>query len=251
MTKLLIIASIAVLASCTVNVYDYSTHTGGGEKPPDTVFVEPGIPPQIPPAPDTVTSRRPLLGGGSVLTEKCGGWTRHTLFGCSSETDGASVELRPVVVRTVSSDGAEISEYSMIFLISFQDYMLDTAPGESFDGSSGSASVLPVVTGNELVSVIAGETTYPFLVEEAEDFDSDWLPGGTISCVGVFKVPDWKMRSICLAQQLIVSAEEPGYRLMFSDETRRLLQQFHDIFVIHGGEAPVLPVQADGIRADH
>lgn len=257
MTKTLLIISIALLASCTVNMYDYSTHSGEVHHKPDTVYVEPGsppeistppaVPPVIPPAvPDTLSSRRSLSGGGVVLTETCGGWTRHTLLGSSTETDGAFLEIRPVVIFTKTDDGEETSQFQLVFNCVLQSYLLDSGPGGSFSSgretSAGSGSVLPVVTGTELISVVADRTTFPFLAEEAHSYKGDWQQDGTLSYNAVYFIPDWKMRAVCTADQLIAVSEDPEYRLLFGDNSRRLLQQFYDIFVLHGGEGPVLPV---------
>lgn len=251
MIKLFLFASVVLVASCTVNVYDYSTHSGSSSQEPDTVYVEPS-PPAPPAEPDTTISRRALAGsGGVVIIENCGSWTRYTLKGCFIETDGVALEMSPVLIRTEADDGVESSTFQMVFILRLQDYMFGSDSGDIFSGSSGSGSVLPVVTGTRLLALVVDRTTFPFLVEEANAFESDWSPGGTISCTAVFPIAEWEMRIICMADQIVAVSDDPEYRLLYGDTERRLLQQFYDIFVIHNGEAPVLPVQAgreDSIR---
>lgn len=112
--------------------------------------------------------------------------------------------------------------------------------------STDSRTLLPVVTGTEVVTIVANRTSFPFLAERAESYDGNWLPDGTLMYDAVFSLPQWMLRDICTAEQLVVSSESPDFRMLFGDTERRLLQQFFDIFVIYDGEPPVLPVGAGG-----
>ena len=246
-----VIAMLLVLGACTVNMYDYSSHSSeGGSQPPDTVYVVPesGSAPVPPPVlPDTVFSRYPLLHGGYVFIEECGSWSRYTLFGCKTETDGVAFELRPVMISTTSSDGSVNKEFKLEFNCRMQSYLVDSDTESSLlsDGSAPSAAgriAMPVVTGTELVTFVANRTSFPFLAEQSVSYNGDWLPDGTLMYDAVFTLPQWMLRDICTAEQLVVSSESPDFRMFFGDSERRLLQQFFDIFVIHDGEAPVLPV---------
>lgn len=236
MKKLLSVSLILLVTSCTVNVYDYSTHSGGGTLEPD--------PPSSPSEPDTTVTRRALPGtGGVVIMENCGTWTRYTLKGCFIETDGVAMETSPVLVRTESGDGAESSLFQIAFTLRIQHHMIDSEQGDVFPESQPSETVLPVVTGTRLLSLMVDRTSLPFLIEEAEIFETERLPGGTISCNAVFTVEEWEMRIICTGDQITAVSEYPEYRLLFGENERRMLQQFYDVFVIHNGDAPVLPVQ--------
>ncbi|MEA3265510.1 MAG: hypothetical protein U9P42_01015 [Candidatus Fermentibacteria bacterium] len=245
-------AGLLVIGACTVNVYDYSTHSGGGDgsMPPDTVYVSnpssgfAEIPPVVP---DTVISKYPLLGGGHVLIEECGDWSSYTLFGCRTETDGVAFDLRPVMVSTIASDGSAAKEFYLEFTCRIQAHMIDSDTENSLldDGSAPSTSgrmAIPVVTGTELVTLVAHRTSFPFLAEEAMEYEGDWLADGTLLYEAVFNSSEWMVRDICTAEQLVVSSEAPDFRMIFGDTERRLLQQFFDIFVVHDGEPPVLPV---------
>jgi len=256
MIKIIFPAAFIILLACTVNVYDYSTHTGGGiHKPvnPDTVYVEPGPPDSsaphtVPPAgPDTVYSTRQLFGG-VVETATCGNWTRHTLKGCTARNEEVDLEMSPIVIVLTSSDGSTVKEFKVAFNCGLQAFPAGwTRAGESSfsPGSStspGAGSTLPVVTGTELVSIVADRITFPFLYEESESFQGRWLSDGTLTYSAVFSVPDWEMRTLCVAQNITACSTEPEFRVVFGEDSRRLLQQFYDIFVVHSGEAPVLPV---------
>jgi len=175
--------------------------------------------------------------------ENCGTWTRYTLRGCLIETDGVSLEMSPVLVRATDVDGVESSLFQMAFTLGIQDHSFDSEQQDIFPESQPSETALPVVTGTRLLSLIVDSTSFPFLLEEAEVFETDLLPGGTISCKAVFPVAEWEMKIICKGDQITAFSEYPDYRLLFGGNQRRLLQQFYDIFVIHNGEAPVLPVQ--------
>lgn len=251
MKGIAVVTGLLVLGACTINVYDYSTHpgSGGGSQPPDTVYIEPesGSAPVPPPAvPDTVFSKYPLLGGGYVEIEQCGDWSKYTLFGCNTETDGVAFEIRPVMISTTSPEGAVSKEFQIEFTCRMQSYMVDSdAESLIIDGGTSSSygrTALPVVTGTELITIVANRTSFPFLVEQAESYDGNWLPDGTLMYDAVFGTSEWMIRDICSAEQLVVSSESPDFRMIFGDTKRRLLQQFFDIFVIHDGEAPVLPV---------
>lgn len=218
--------SLFMLASCTVNVYNGgSTPPGGGG----------GV--QVP---DTTTSRHPLIGGGAVVTEECGNWTRHTLIGCRTETDGTLLEIRPSVTRTLAAVGDTLTSFQVAFACRIHGGSAESIGTET---GPGPGSALPVVTGTELIRILADRTTFGFLVEDAKDFQSDWLADGTISYTAVFQVEDWMMRALCTAGNVIAVSGSPEFRLIFGDDARRLMQQFYDIFVVHGGSAPVLPVQ--------
>jgi hypothetical protein len=256
MVRVLVFVVAALLMACTVNVYDYSTHSGGGVyKPehPDTVYIAPGpseiSAPTVPPAePDTIFSRRTLIGGGVVETAVCGDWTRHILTGCMVETDGVALEVRPVVIIRTSSDGAAVKEFKLIFNCRMQSFLVgSTGTGGSFSAgrstSAGVGSTLPVVTGTELISIVADNTTFPFLAEESESYKGEWLPDGTLMYNAVYSIADWKMRAICTAENIIAVSTGPDFRIVFGEDSKRLLRQFYDIFVIHDGEAPVLPVR--------
>lgn len=252
MKRIAFAAGLLVIAACTVNVYDYSTHSGGGggSKPPDTVYVQnpsSGFAEVPPVVSDTVITKYHLLGDGYVLIEKCEDWSRHTLFGCSTETDGVAFDLRPVMISTTGSDGSVTKEFQLEFTCRIQAYMIDSDTEISLldDGSAPSTSMgmtLPVVTGTELVTIVAHRTSFPFLAEDAASYEGDWLADGTLLYDAVFNSSEWMVRDICMAEQLIVSSNSPDFRMIFGDTERRLLQQFFDIFVIHDGEPPVLPV---------
>jgi hypothetical protein len=245
------IASLVLFAvSCTVNLYDHSTHGGsGGAVSPDTVYIEHSPPsignPPVPPVhPDTVFSRYPLIGG-SVEVEEAGTWKRHTLRGCISETDGVLLEIIPVAVYRTAHDGSISKEFSVVFSSRLQAHVFETqsSGGVSFGLSQEEGTgVLPVVTGTEFLRLVADRTTYPFLLEESTSYEGRRLPDGNMAYSAVFDLPDWKLRSICSAGSITAAGSNPEFRLMFSDDARRLLQQFYDIFVVHNGQAPVLPV---------
>ncbi len=216
----------AVMASCTVNVYNGgSTPPGGGG----------GV--QVP---DTIVTRQPLVGGGTVITEEFGEWTRHTLLGCRTETDGTLLEIRPAVNRTSARGGDTLTTFQITFACRAHGGSVESIGTET---GPWPGSALPVVTGTELVRILADRTTFGFLIEDAEDFQSDWLADGTISYTAVFQVEDWMMRALCTAGNVVAVSGSPEFRLIFGDDARRLMQQFYDIFVVHGGSAPVLPVQ--------
>ncbi len=245
-----VVAALLFWGACTVNIYDYSSHSGGGSQPPDTVFIESGpesapLPPPF--VPDTVFWEYDLIGEGHVEIEQCGNWSRYTLIGCVAETDGVAFEARPVMISVVSSDGAVAREYQIEFACRIQSYLVDSdgessAVGSSTSLSSADRTALPAVTGTELVTIVANRTSFPFLVEQAVSYDGNWLADGTLVYDAVFSSSEWMIRDICTAGQLVVSSESPDYRMLFGDSERRLLQQFFDIFVIHDGEPPVLPV---------
>ena len=250
MKRIALTVGLLLLGACTVNHYDYSTHPdGGGSQPPDTVYIEiepetAPVPPDL--APDTVISRHPLLGG-YVEVEECGNWSKHTLFGCLTETDGVAFEVRPVMISVTSSEGEIAKEYQLEFTCRIQSYMVDSeAESSIINGGAVSATAgriaMPVVTGTELATLVANRTSFPFLAEQALSYDSDWLPDGTLKYDAVFNSSQWMVRDVCTAEQLVVSSESPEYRMLFGDPQRRLLQQFYDIFVIHDGVAPALPV---------
>ena len=251
---LMILSAALILAAgaCTVNVYDYSTHSEGSwgsSQPPDTVYLHPDPDHITSPStePDTVTTRRALAGGGSVLIEECDNWVRYTLFGCKTETDGVAFEIRPVMTGITGSDGSVTRDFQLEFNCRMQSYILDSEDeGSTIGRSSGSSSVgrsvLPVVTGTNLVTLVANRTSFPFIAEQARSYDGEWLPDGTLSYNAAFASSEWMIRDICTAEQLVVVSESPEYRMIFGDDERRLLQQFFDIFVLHGGEAPALPV---------
>lgn len=254
-----VVAVFLVLVACTVNMYDYSTSSGSGKPPrPDTVYIETGsatlpgtYPVPVPPVtPDTLLSRYPLMGG-YVAVEECGSWSRFTLFGCKTETDGVALELRPVMVSFTSSDGSAQKEFQLEFTCRMQPHIIDSEIESSvLNGGTVSSSAgmiaMPVVTGTELVTLVANRTSFPFLAEQALAYDGNWLPDGTLMYDAVFNSSEWMVRDICSAEQLVASSESPDYRILFGDTERRLLQQFFDIFVVHGGEAPVLPVEGSG-----
>jgi len=242
--RICIFAGMLVLVACTVNVYDYSSHSGAGEvQKPDTVYIgvvepESGLIP-IPPAdPDTVVSIYPLAGG-EVRIEKFGSWSRFTLFGCITETDGVSLEIRPVMVSVVSPDGAVLEDYQLQFTCRLKSALADTERDDSAasapPSSSSSMILLPVVTGTELVTLIADRTSFPFLEEEALKLDTKRLFDGTLIYSAVYAMSDWKLRDICMASQLAASSQDPEFRVVFSDLSRGLLQQYYDIFVINDG----------------
>lgn len=223
----------AIMASCTVNV-----HNGGSNPPGGGGGVQ---------APDTTVTRHPLTGGGTVITEECGNWTRHTLTGCRTETDGTLLEIRPAVTRTSTGSDEAVATFQVTFACRAQGGSGGSIGTET---GPGPGSALPVVTGTELIRILADRTTFGFLIEDAEDFQSDWLADGTISYTAVFQVEDWMMRALCTAENVIAVSGEPEFRLIFGNDARRLMQQFYDIFVIHGGSAPVLPVQEEAAAAD-
>lgn len=230
------------MASCTVKAYDYSSRSGGASLEPDTVHAEPN-PPEAPSQPDTIVTRRALAGGrGVAIVENCHNWTRTTLKGCLIETDGVFLEASPVVTTTISDDGVESSLFQMLFILRIQDYIPDSGSGGIFAEPSASETALPVVTGTRFLNLLAGSTSFSFLVEEADVFKSGWIPGGTFSCTAVFPVEGWMMRSICMGDEIAAVSEDPVYRLLFGDNERILLQQFYDIFIVHDGEAAVLQV---------
>lgn len=105
MTKIAVLAGLLIFSACTINMYDNSTHSGGGgSQPPDTEYVESSSPAfPVPPSAfqDTIYSRYLLLGGGHVEIEQCGNWSRSTLVGSKTETDGVAFEIRPVMVSVV------------------------------------------------------------------------------------------------------------------------------------------------------
>ena len=232
MKKLIPAVSLMAAVSCAVNVYDHST-----------ISTEPD-PSYSSSEPDTTVIRRALAGtGGVVIVENCGTWSRCTLRGCLTETDGAALEMSPVLVRTVTDQGLESSLFQMVFMLRVQDYMFDPEQQDIFPESRPSETALPVVTGTGFLTLMVDRTSFPFLVEEAEFFETGMPAGGTISCNAVFPVADWQMRIICTGGEITAFSEDPEYRLIFGDNERRLLQQFYDIFVVHDGEPPVLPVE--------
>lgn len=238
-----------IALACTVNVYDYSTHSGSEHYKPDTVYVE-QKPPEtslIPDEPDTVFSRRPLLGPGAVEIIEFGNWKRHTLTGCVSETDGAFLEIKPVVVYTTSSNGSVSKTFEIEFHCRLQPFMVHSEQLEAGAVSSASG-VLPVVTGDELLRLVTGPTTLPFLEGESDSYEWSRLQDGTFQYVGVYSVADWKMRLICTAERMVAVSDDPEFNLIFGDDSRRLFQQFYDIFVIHHGDAPILPVMGGASR---
>ncbi|MCK5130990.1 MAG: hypothetical protein KAR40_02430 [Candidatus Sabulitectum sp.] len=254
MTKIAVLAGLLIFSACTINMYDYSTHSGGGGvQPPDTVYVESSSPAfPVPPSAfqDTVYSRYLLLGGGHVEIERCGNWSRSTLVGCKTETDGVAFEVRPVIISVGSSRRSAAKEFQLEFTCRMQSYMIDSdveslVMHSGVSSSTDGGTLLPVVTGTEVVTIVANRTSFPFLAEQAESYEGNWLPDGTLLYEAAFSLPQWMLREICTAEQLVVSSESPDFRMLFGDTERRLLQQFFDIFVIHGGEAPVLPVGAD------
>ncbi len=244
--KTVAMISLLALMACTVNVYDYSSHSGsgggGGTLPPDTVYIEDE--PEI--DPDTLLSEYDLLGDGYVAIEKCGSWSRYVLFGCKTETDGAAFVMRPVMeVDTVR--GLETRVFSLQFSCKLQSHLVeDSEESALLSGRSGVETVrtvLPVVTGTELVTIVSDRTSYPFLAEESDSYDGNWLPDGTLAYDAVFTVADWMFRDICTTErQLVVSSETPEFRMIFGDNERRLLHQFFDIFVVNNGEPALLPV---------
>ncbi len=244
--KTVVMISLLSLLACTVNVYDYSSHSGsgggGGMLPPDTVYIEDD--PEI--SPDTLLSEYDLLGDGYVTIEKCGSWSRYVLFGCKTETDGASFVMRPVMeVDTVR--GLETRVFSLQFSCKLLSHLVDDSEESSLLSGRSSAvtgrTVLPVVTGTEVVTIVSDRTSYPFLAEESESYDGNWLPDGTLAYDAVFTIADWMFRDICTVErQLAVSSKNPEFSMIFGDNERRLLHQFFDIFVINNGEASILPV---------
>lgn len=219
MKKLLLIMSLVVLTRCSAKV-----NNGSGVPPAEQ---------------DTVFTSRSLLGGGSVEIASSGGWRRHTLVGCVTETDGVALEMRPVAVYLQTGDGGVDKEFQMIFSCRVQPGYTRGEAGERVPDGSG---VLPVVTGTRFMSIVADRTEIPFLVEESESHDRLILDDGTLACTAVYSIPDWMMRTICTAETLTAVSSDPEFRIQFGDDSRRLLQQFHDIFVVHDGEPPVMPV---------
>lgn len=219
MKNTLIIISIVVLGGCSAKVNDGS-----------------GVPPG---EQDTVFTSRSLLGGGSVEIASSGGWQRHTLIGCVTETDGVALEMRPVVVYLQSADGGVDKEFQVAFSCRVQPGYTRGEAGERVPDGSGA---LPVVTGTRFISIVADRTEIPFLVEESESHERNVLDDGTLACAAVYSIPDWMMRTICSAGTLTAVSSDPEFRIQFGDHSRRLLQQFHDIFVVHDGEPPVMPV---------
>jgi len=249
--EIVFVVLILAVGACTVNVYDYSTHSssGGSSQKPDTVYLysKPDHIELIPAEPDTVTTRRELVGDGFVLIEECDNWTRYTLFGCKTETDGVAFETRPVMTSITGSDGSVTEDFQLEFYCIMQSYIVnseDEAPAVNRDSDDSSMGriAMPVVTGTELAAIVADRTTFPFIAEQAQSYDGNWLPDGTIAYSAAFSSSRWMLRDICTAEQLVVVSESPDFRMIFSDNERRLLQQFFDIFVLHGGEAPALPV---------
>lgn len=249
MKKVFLSALFLIALACTVNVYDYSTHSGTAHYKPDTVYTEqsppPGsmIPVEPPVEPDTVFSRRALAGGGSVEIMQCGNWTQHTLAGCVSETDGAFLEIKPVVVYTTSDNGRITKTFQLVFHCRLQPFMVS---GEELDPGpySTSTGVLPVVSGRELLRLVTNNTTLPFLEGESDSYSWNQNQDGTFQYTGVYSVSDWKMRIICSAERMIAESDDPEFSLVFGDDSRRLFQQFYDIFVVHNGDAPILPVNS-------
>ncbi len=256
MHKIILVTCLLIMGACTVNVYDYSSHPGGtSSQPPDTVYIEPGggsavIPPPV--VPDTVFSRYPLVEGGFVGIEECGNWSRYTLFGCKTETDGTAFEMRPVAVYVTSASGEIAKDFQIGFSCVLQSFLVESAIESIIlnDGIAPSRSertLMPVVTGTEVVSIVAGRTSFPFLAEQAVSYEGDLLPNGTIMYEALFSLPQWMLRDICTAGELFVSSKAPDFRMLFGERERRLLQQFFDIFVVHDGDAPVLPVRGSEI----
>ena len=245
----LVSALFLIAVACTVNVYDYSTNSGSGHYKPDTVYVE-QKPPEtypVPTLPDTVFSRRPLVGRGVVEIMEYGNWIRHTLTGCVSETDGAFLEIKPVVIYSTSLIGNISKTFEIEFHCRLQPFMVH---GEQLEPGtvSSSSGALPVVTGNELLRLVTGSTTLPFLEGENDSYEWQRLQDGTFQYVGVYSVADWKMRLICTAERMVAISDDPEFSLIFGDDSRRLFQQFYDIFVIHDGDAPILPVNGGTSR---
>lgn len=243
--KTALIIYLLSLAACTVNVYDYSTHSGSGSSailPADTTYSEGET--EI--ALDTILTEYNLLGDGYVAIEKCGSWSRYVLFGCKTETDGASFVMRPVMeVDTVL--GLETKVFTLQFSCKLQSHLVEQDEASSLlsgrSTASTGSSVLPVVTGTEVVTIVSDRTSYPFLAEESESYKGNWLPDGTLAYDAVFTVADWMFRDICTTERrLVVSSEVPEFLMIFGDNERRLLHQFFDIFVVNNGEAPILPV---------
>ena len=259
MYKIIVGTCLLFIGACTVNVYDYSSHSshsgGTGVKPPDTIYVEPGweaglIPPPV--VPDTVYSKYRLVEGGFVEIMESGNWSRNTLVGCKTETDGVAFEMRPVAVYVTSSDGEITKDLQIEFSCVIQPFLIesDSEIIRLRDGvlpSTSEGTVMPVVTGTEVVTIVAERTTFPFLAEQAVSYSGDWLPDGTIAYEAVFSLPQWMLRDICTAGELVVSSKKPEFRMLFGQRERRLLQQFFDIFVVHAGNAPVLPVRSSVI----
>ncbi|PIE51956.1 hypothetical protein CSA37_09265 [Candidatus Fermentibacteria bacterium] len=244
MKKRIPVLFLTLLMACTVNYYDQSTHhsPSAGKVNPDTVYLVPEHPYRVPVSPsphvqpDTVRSRRLLVGGGVVEIQSCGSWTRYELRGCSAETEGVFLEIKPVVTcRNISHEETEKS-FELIFQCTLQPHMAHIEP------CSAQATALPVITGRKVLSIIAGNTDFPFLEEEASHYESARHEDGTLSYTAVYSCPQWKLREIILAEEITALSESPEFKLMFSDNSRRLFQQFYDIFVIHDGDAPVLPV---------
>jgi len=242
--KIITLITFLSLMACTVNVYDYSSHSGsgGGTLPSDTVFVEDE--PEI--SLDTLLSEYDLLGDGYVAIEKSGSWSRYVLFGCKTETDGVSFVMRPVMeVDTVR--GLETRVFSLRFTCKLSSHIVEQGEESALLSGRSSAvagrTALPVVTGTEVVTIVSDRTSYPFLAEESESYDGNWLPDGTLAYDAVFTVADWMFKDICTTErQLVVSSATPEFRMIFGDNERRLLHQFFDIFVVNNGEPPILPV---------
>ncbi len=219
MKKLLSIMSLVVLSGCTAKVND-----GSGAPPAEQ---------------DTVFTSRTLLGGGSVEIASSGGWRRHTLVGCVTETDGVALEMRPVVVYLKTEDGGVDKEYQVVFSCRAQP---GYTSGEAGDMAHPGSGVLPVVTGTGFISIVADLTEIPFLIEESQSHHRQILDDGTLALTAVYSIPDWMMTAICTAESLTAVSSDPEFRIRFGDDSRRLLQQFHNIFVVHDGEPPVMPV---------
>ncbi len=258
MYKITFVTSLLLMGSCTVNTYDYSSHTsypgGTGSPPPDTIYIEPGgqpggsavIPPPV--FPDTVFSRYPLVEGGFVEIEESMNWSRYTLIGCKTETDGVAFEMRPIVVSVTSSEGEITKDFQIEFSCVMQSLLVGSATESIIlnDGvapSGNDGTLLPVVTGTEVVAIVAERTSFPFLAEQAVNYSGNLKPDGTIMYEALFTLPQWMLRDICTAEELVTSSKTPEFRMIFGERERRLLQQFFDIFVIHDGDAPVLPVR--------
>ncbi len=163
MKYVLAIITIVVLSRCSAKVNDGS-----------------GVPPGVQ---DTLFTSRSLLGGGSVEIASSGGWQRHTLTGCVTETDGVALEMRPVVVYQRTGDGGMDKEFQIVFSSRVQPGYTRSEAGERAPDGSG---VLPVVTGTRFISIVADRTEIPFLVEESQSMKN--CPGRWNPCPhrGVF-----------------------------------------------------------------
>ena len=258
MYKIAFVTCLLFMGACTVNVYDYSSDSnypgGTGSPPPDTVYVEHGGSAVIPPPffPDTVYSKYRLVEGGHVEIEESGNWSRYTLMGCKTETDGVAFEMRPVVVYATSADGEIAKDFQVGFSCVLQSFLVEsdlesTILNDGIAPSEGEGILMPVVTGTEVVTIVAERTSFPFLAEQAVSYEGDLFPDGTIMYEALFTLPQWMLRDICTAGELVTSSKTPEFRMLFGERERRLLQQFFDIFVVHDGDAPVLPVRGSEI----